>query len=60
MTPQRSGEIESLVNTFDGLLGSKFAERDDEYSDCVRRSNAHRAIKHATQTLAKICLKLVL
>ena len=55
MTPKRSGEY--LSDSFDGLSGSKLAERDDESKDCVRRSNAHSAIKDITQTLASFCLK---
>ena len=59
MTPKRSGEYVSntTVDSFDGLSGSKLAERDDESKDWVRSSNAHSAIKDTTQTLASFCLK---
>ena len=58
MTPTRSGDME--LESREGSLGSKFAERDDDSNDWVRNRRAHRAVNDATQTLAKICLKLVL
>ncbi len=58
MTPKRSGEYlsDTTVESFDGLSGSKLAERDDESKDWVRSSNAHSAIKDITQTLGSFCL----
>ena len=58
MTPTRSGDIE--LESREGSLGSKFAERDDDSKDWVRSSSAHRAANDTQQALANICLKLFL